>query len=105
MASFFNSIGSGLTNTFNSIGSGINSGVSWFNNTGVGGFFTNTLNSTSNLLSGLSQIPADFGNLVNGIANNSTLFMIALIGIGAFMIINEFKGSSSNSYSSYRSYS
>ena len=98
MASFFNNLG-------NTIGNGINSSINWVDNTGIGGFFTNTLNSTSNLLSGLSQIPADFGNLVNGIANNSTLFMIALIGIGAFMIINEFKGSSSNSYSSYRSYS
>ena len=59
MASFFNSIG-------NTIGNGLNSGINWFDNTGVGGFFTNTLNSTSNLLSGLSNIPSVFGNLVNG---------------------------------------
>ena len=101
MASFFNSIGSGLSNTFNSIGSGINSGVSWFNNTGVGGFFTNTLNSTSNFLSGLSNIPAVFGNLVNGIANNSTLFLIAIVVIGGAIVLNYFKGNSSSSYRSY----
>ena len=102
MASFFNSIGSGLSNTFNTVTGGIGSGINWVSGTGlghsVGGFFTNTLSSASNLLSGISQIPADFGNLVNGIANNSTLFMVALIGIGAFMLINEFKGSSSSSY-------
>ena len=96
--SFFNNIGNLFTNPINTIGSGIN----WVSGTGlghsVGGFFTNTLSSASNLLSGISQIPADFGNLVNGIANNSTLFMVALIGIGAFMLINEFKGSSSSSY-------
>ena len=99
--SFLGNIGNLFTNPVNTI----NSSINWFNGTGVGGFFTSTLHSTSNLLSGLSQIPADLGNLVNGIANNSTLFMVALIGIGAFMLINEFKGSSSNSYSSYRSYS
>ena len=99
--SFFNNIGNLFTNPINTIGSGIN----WFNGTGIGGFFTNTLNSTSNFLSGLSNIPSVFGNLVNSISNNSSLFMIALIGIGAFVIINEFKGSSPSSYNSYRSYS
>ena len=95
--SFFNNIGNLFTNPINTIGSGIN----WFNGTGIGGFFTNTLNSTSNLLSGLSNIPADLGGLVNSISNNSSLFMIALIGIGAIMLINDFKGSSSNSYRGY----
>ena len=94
MASFFNNLG-------NTIGNGINSGVSWFNNTGVGGFFTNTLNSTSNFLSGLSNIPAVFGNLVNGIANNSTLFLWGIILIGGAIVLNDFKGSSSSSYRSY----
>ena len=42
MASFFNNLG-------NTLGNGINSSINWFNNTGVGGFFTNTLNSTSNI--------------------------------------------------------
>ena len=64
MASFFNNLG-------NSIGNGINSSINWVDNTGIGGFFTNTLNSTSNFLSGLSNIPAVFGNLVNGIANKN----------------------------------
>ena len=95
--SFFNNIGNLFTNPVNTI----NSSINWFDNTGVGGFFTNTLNSTSNLLSGLSNIPAVFGNLVNSISNNSSLFMIALIGIGAIMLINDFKGSSSNSYRGY----
>ena len=95
--SFFNNIGNLFTNPINTIGSGIN----WFNGTGIGGFFTNTLNSTSNLLSGLSNIPADLGGLVNSISNNSSLFMIALIGVGAIMLINDFKGSSSSSYRSY----
>ena len=95
--SFFNNIGNLFTNPVNTI----NSSINWFDNTGVGGFFTNTLNSTSNLLSGLSNIPADLGGLVNSISNNSSLFMIALIGIGAIMLINDFKGSSSNSYRSY----
>ena len=96
--SFFNNIGNLFTNPVNTI----NSSINWVSGTGlghsVGGFFTNTLSSASNLLSGISQIPADLSNLVNGIANNSTLFMVALIGIGAFMLINEFKGSSSSSY-------
>ena len=74
MASFFNSIGSGISNTFNSAINGIGSGISWFNNTGVGGFFTNTIHSASNLISGIANIPQELGNLVNGIANNSTLF-------------------------------
>ena len=95
--SFFNNIGNLFTNPINTIGSGI----SYFDNSGLGGFFTNTLNSTSNFLSGLSNIPADLGGLVNSISNNSSLFMIALIGVGAIMLINDFKGSSSNSYRSY----
>ena len=94
MASFFNNLG-------NTIGNGINSSINWFNNTGVGGFFTNTLNSTSNFLSGLSNIPAVFGNLVNGIANNSTLFLIAVVVIGGAIVLNDFKGNSSSSYRSY----
>ena len=94
---FFGNIGNLFTNPVNTI----NSSINWFDNTGVGGFFTNTLNSTSNFLSGLSNIPAVFGNLVNSISNNSSLFMIALIGIGAIMLINDFKGSSSNSYRGY----
>ena len=95
--SFFNNIG----NLFTNPGNTINNSINWFDNTGVGGFFTNTLNSTSNFLSGLSNIPAVFGNLVNSISNNSSLFMIALIGVGAIMLINDFKGSSSSSYRSY----
>ena len=99
--SFFNNIGNLFTNPINTIGSGI----SYFDNSGLGHFFTNTLNSTSNFLSGLSNIPSVFGNLVNSISNNSSSFMIALIGVGAIMLINDFKGSSSSSYNSYRSYS
>ena len=94
MASFFNNLG-------NTIGNGINSSINWVDNTGIGGFFTNTLNSTSNLLSGLSNIPSVFGNLVNGIANNSTLFLIAVVVIGGAVLFNEFKGGSSTSYRSY----
>ena len=95
--SFFNNIGNLFTNPINTIGSGL----SYFDNSGLGHFFTNTLNSTSNFLSGLSNIPSVFGNLVNSISNNSSLFMIALIGVGAIMLINDFKGSSSNSYRGY----
>ena len=98
---FFGNIGNLFTNPVNTI----NNSINWFNGTGIGGFFTNTLNSTSNFLSGLSNIPSVFGNLVNSISNNSSLFMIALIGVGAIMLINDFKGSPSSSYSSYRSYS
>ena len=94
MASFFNNLG-------NTIGNGINSSINWVDNTGIGGFFTNTLNSTSNFLSGLSNIPAVFGNLVNGIANNSTLFLIAIVVIGGAIVLNDFKGNSSSSYRSY----
>ena len=101
MASFFNSIGSGLSNTFNTVTGGIGSGISWFDNTGVGGFFTNALHSGSNLISGIANIPNELGNLVNGIANNSTLFLIAIVVIGGAVILNEFKGSSSSSYRSY----
>ena len=102
MASFFNSIGSGITNTFNSAINGIGSGISWFNNTGVGGFFTNTIHSASNLISGIANIPGELGNLVNGIANNSQLFFWAIIIVGGVMLIKEFKGNSS--YSSNYSY-
>ena len=94
---FFGNIGNLFTNPVNTI----NNSINWFNGTGIGGFFTNTLNSTSNFLSGLSNIPAVFGNLVNGIANNSTLFLIAIVVIGGAVILNEFKGNSSSSYRSY----
>ena len=94
MASFFNNLG-------NTIGNGINSSINWVDNTGIGGFFTNTLSSTSNLLSGLSNIPSVFGNLVNGIANNSTLFLWGIIIIGGAVILNDFKGNSSSLYRSY----
>ena len=99
--SFFNNIGNLFTNPINTIGSGIN----WFNGTGIGGFFTNTLNSTSNLLSGLSNIPADLGGLVNSLSSNSTLFLWGIIIIGGLMVFNDLKGGSSSSYNSYRSYS
>ena len=92
MASFF-------TNAFNSAINGIGSGINYVDNTGIGHFFTNTLNSTSNLLSGLSSIPASLTGLVNGIASNSSLFLYAVIGIGLVILVNDFKGSSS-SYSS-----
>ena len=104
MASFFNSIGSDITNTFNSAINGIGSGISWFDNTGVGGFFTNTIHSASNLISGIANIPGELGNLVNGIANNSTLFLIAIVVIGGAVLMNEFKSSSNPSYSSNYSY-
>ena len=42
MASFF-------TNAFNTVTSGIGSGINYVDNTGIGHFFTNTLNSTSKL--------------------------------------------------------
>ena len=64
-----------MASFFNSIGSGIKSSISWFDNTGVGGFFTNTLHSTSNLISGIANIPSELGGLVNSIAGNSTLFL------------------------------
>ena len=102
MASFFNSIGSGISNTFNSAINGVGSGIQWFDNTGVGGFFTNTIHSASNLISGIANIPGELGNLVNGIANNSTLFLIAIVVIGGAVLMNEFKSSSNSSYSSYR---
>ena len=105
MSSLFNSIGSGLSNTFNTVTGGIGSGISWFDNTGVGGFFTNALHSGSNLISGLANIPNELGNLVNGIANNSTLFFWGIILVAGVMLVNDFKGNSSSSYSSYRSYS
>ena len=101
-SNFFNSIGSGISNTFNSAVGGIGSGISWFDNTGVGGFFTNTLHSASNLISGIANIPGELGNLVNGIANNSTLFFWAIIIVASAVVINDFKGSSS--YSSNYSY-
>ncbi len=99
--SFFNNIGNLFTNPVNTI----NSSINWFDNTGVGGFFTNTLNSTSNLLSGLSNIPADLGGLVNSLSSNSTLFLWGIIIIGGLMVFNDLKGGSSSSYNSYRSYS
>ena len=98
MASFFNNLG-------NTIGNGINSSINWVDNTGVGGFFTNALHSGSNLISGLANIPNELGNLVNGIANNSTLFFWGIILVAGVMLVNDFKGNSSSSYNSYRSYS
>ena len=105
MASFFDSIGSGITNTFNTVTNGIGSGLSWFQGTGIGGFFTNTLHSANNLISGLANIPNELGGLVNSLSNNSTLFLIAIVVIGGAVLFNDFKGGSSGSYSSYRSYS
>ena len=87
-----------MASFFNSIGSGIKSSISWFDNTGVGGFFTNTLHSTSYLISGIANIPSELGGLVNSIAGNSTLFFWSIIIIGAAVVINDFKGSSSTSY-------
>ena len=92
MASFF-------TNAFNTVTSGIGSGINYVDNTGVGHFFGSVLNSGSNFLQGLSSIPAGLNNLVNGLANNSSLFLYAIIGIGLVILVNDFKGSSS-SYSS-----
>ena len=99
-SAFFNNLGSGISNTFNSAIGGVGQGIQWFDNTGVGGFFTNTLHSASNLISGIANIPGELGNLVNGIANNSTLFLIAIVVIGGAVLMNEFKSSSSPSYSS-----
>ena len=104
MASFFNSIGSGITNTFNTAINGVGSGINYFNNSGVGHFFGSVLNSGSTFLSGIASIPSSLTGLVNGISNNSTLFLYAVLGIGLVIIINDFKGSS-NSIGSYsRSY-
>ena len=97
MASFF-------TNAFNTVTSGIGSGINYVSNSSVGHFFGSVLNSGSNFLQGLSNIPASLTGLVNGISNNSTLFLYAVLGIGLVIIINDFKGSS-NSIGSYsRSY-
>ena len=90
------------SNFFNSIGSGFNSAINWVDNTGVGHFATGILESGSNLISGIANIPQELGNLVNGIANNSTLFFWGIIIIGGVMLIKEIKGSSS--YSSNYSY-
>ena len=92
MASFF-------TNAFNTVTSGIGSGINYVSNSGVGHFFGSVLNSGSNFLQGLSNIPASLTGLVNGIASNSSLFLYAVIGIGLVILVNDFKGSSS-SYSS-----
>ena len=92
MASFF-------TNAFNTVTSGIGSGINYVDNTGIGHFFGSVLNSGSNFLAGISSIPAGLNNLVNGLANNSSLFLYAIIGIGIVILVNDFKGSSS-SYSS-----
>ena len=104
MASFFSNIGKGITNTFNTAVNGIGSGVNYFNNSDVGHFFGSVLNSGSNFLQGLSQLPASFTGLVNGISNNSTLFFWAIILVAGVVVINDFKGSNSmGSYSrSYR---
>ena len=92
MASFF-------TNAFNTVTSGIGSGINYVSNSGVGHFFGSVLNSGSNFLAGLSNLPASFTGLVNGISNNSTLFLIAVVLIGGAVIFSDFK-SSSSSYSS-----
>ena len=103
-SAFFGSIGNGITNTFNTAVNGIGSGINYFNNSGVGHFFGSVLNSGSTFLSGIASIPSSLTGLVNGISNNSTLFLYAVLGIGLVIIINDFKGSS-NSIGSYsRSY-
>ena len=104
MASFFSNIGNGITNTFNTAVNGIGSGINYFNNSGLGHFFGSVLNSGSNFLQGLSNIPASFTGLVNGISNNSTLFLYAIIGIGIVILVNDFKGSSNSMGSYSRSY-
>ena len=38
------------------------------------------------------NIPAGLNNLVNGLANNSSLFLYAIIGIGIVILVNDFKG-------------
>ena len=95
-----------MASFFNSIGSGFNSAINWVDNTGVGHFATGILESGSNLISGIANIPQELGNLVNGIANNSQLFFWAIIIIGGAVIINELKGGSSPNpnYSSNYSY-
>ena len=95
MASFF-------TNAFNTVTSGIGSGINYVDNTGVGHFFGSVLNSGSNFLQGLSNIPASLTGLVNGIASNSSLFLYAVIGIGLVILVSEVKGSGNSYYSSGR---
>ena len=97
MASFF-------TNAFNTVTSGIGSGINYVSNSGVGHFFGSVLNSGSNFLQGLSNIPASLTGLVNGIASNSSLFLYAVIGIGLVILVNDFKGSSNSMGSYSRSY-
>ena len=97
-SAFFNNLGSGISNTFNSAIGGVGQGIQWFDSTGVGGFATNLLHSGSNFISGIANIPQELGNLVNGIANNSTLFFWAIIIVGGAVLISELKGSSSYSY-------
>ena len=103
MASFFNSIGSGITNTFNTAINGIGSGVNYVSNSGIGHFFGSVLNSGSTFLQGIANVPNDLGNLVNSISNNSTLFFWGIILVAGFMIINDFKEGSSSSGSYYSS--
>ena len=93
-----------MASFFNSIGSGLNSAINWVGNTGIGHFTTGILESGSNFISGIASIPQELGNLVNGIANNSTLFLIAIVVIGGAVLMNEFKSSSNSSYSSNYSY-
>ena len=90
-----------MASFFNSIGSGLNSAINWVGNTGVGHFATGILESGSNLISGIASIPQELGNLVNGIANNSQLFFWAIIIVGGVMLIKEIK-SSSNPSNYYR---
>ena len=91
-----------MASFFNSIGSGLNSAINWVGNTGIGHFTTGILESGSNFISGIASIPQELGNLVNGIANNSQLFFWAIIIVGGVMLIKEIKGNSS--YSSNYSY-
>ena len=91
-----------MASFFNSIGSGLNSAINWVGNTGVGHFTTGILESGSNFISGIASIPQELGNLVNGIANNSQLFFWAIIIVGGVMLIKEIKSSSNPSNYSYR---
>ena len=86
-----------MASFFNSIGSGLNSAINWVGNTGVGHFATGILQSGGNFISGIANIPNDLNNLVGTIANNSQLFFWAIIIIGGAVIINELKGGSSPS--------
>ena len=93
-----------MASFFNSIGSGLNSAINWVGNTGIGHFGTTILQSGGNFISGISNIPNDINNLVGSITNNSTLFFWGIIIIGGVMLIKEIEGggSYSSNYSSYK---